>query len=320
MNLGGKANGFLGSEIVRQAVTSGFSVRGTDLGVNSPLDDIDYIQADILDLNNLTRAFVGMDAVIHCAGLAHIFDRDKAMNAPFMAVNATGTANVANAAAQAGVQHFVLISSVSVYGGSTPDLDERTPCKPDSLYAKSKYAAEQQAIDIAQANKMSLSILRMATLFGEGDPGNVARLMRTIDRGRFIWIGNGSNQKSLIYRSDAAKACIFAVQKPCNEIEIYNVSSPPTTMLEIVEGLASALGRNPPYFKIPAKLVTGSLELSQKVIRGSHKLMGLDQTVQKWLSDDVYDATKFCKRFGFRPQVGLMEGLQKEVNWYKRRH
>ena len=36
---------------------------------------------------------------------------------------------------------------------------------------------------------MALTILRLATLYGEGDPGNIKRLIRTIDQGRFIWIG-----------------------------------------------------------------------------------------------------------------------------------
>ena len=38
---------------------------------------------------------------------------------------------------------------------------------------------------------MALTILRLATLYGEGDRGNVGRLMRTPDRGRFLWIGGG---------------------------------------------------------------------------------------------------------------------------------
>jgi hypothetical protein len=43
---------------------------------------------------------------------------------------------------------------------------------------------------------MALTILRLATLYGEGDPGNVGRLMRALDRGRFLWIGDGSNRNS----------------------------------------------------------------------------------------------------------------------------
>ena len=60
---------------------------------------------------------------------------------------------------------------------------------------------------------MALTILRLATLYGEGDPGNVGRLMRTLDRGRFLWIGDGSNRKSLLYRGDAANACMAVAER-----------------------------------------------------------------------------------------------------------
>ena len=87
----------------------------------------------------------------------------------------------------------------------TPN-DENTPCNPVGPYALSKYNAELRAIEIARVSGMALAILRLATLYGEGNPGNVGRLMRALDRGRFLWIGDGSNRKSLLYRGDAARA------------------------------------------------------------------------------------------------------------------
>ena len=67
---------------------------------------------------------------------------------------------------------------------------------------------------------MALTILRLATLYGEGDPGNVGRLMRKLDRGRFLWIGDGSNRKSLLYKGDAARACMAVAERPASGITI----------------------------------------------------------------------------------------------------
>ena len=72
---------------------------------------------------------------------------------------------------------------------------------------------------------MALTILRLATLYGEGDPGNVGRLIRTLDRGRFLWIGDGSNRESLLYKGDAARACMAVAERPASGINIYNVSA-----------------------------------------------------------------------------------------------
>ena len=109
--------------------------------------------------------------------------------------------------------------------------------------AMSKWQADQRAIEIAGDNGMHLTILRLATLYGEGDPGNVARLMRLIDRGRFVWVGDGLNRKSLIHREDAARACVTAACSPGGGIRIDNVSALACSVRDLVEGLAVALGR-----------------------------------------------------------------------------
>lgn len=310
------ANGFLGSEIVQQAIVANLSVRTTDISPETLSPDVDYRPADILDLSSLNSIFRDVPLVIHAAGLAHIFDKTKAANAPFKEINEVGTANVAQAAANAGVKHFILISSVSVYGPFTRGVyDESKLCCPEGKYAESKYQAELHAIEIAKKSDMALTILRLATLYGEGDPGNVARLMRTIDRGRFIWIGNGSNRKSLLHSQDAARACLAVVQRPAIGVNIFNVSALPCTMREVVEGLAGALGKHIPPFGIPASLVRGISELFS--ILPVSRLQNLGATTRKWLADDVYDGRKFEHAFNFQSRVNLAEGLRREVAWYR---
>jgi nucleoside-diphosphate-sugar epimerase len=259
-----------------------------------------------------------IECVIHIAGLAHIFSRKNTATAPFKAANEIGTVNVARAAAEAGVQHFVLISSVSVYGPFTYGIyDEETPCFPVGPYAESKYQAEQRAIEVAKNTGMSLTIFRLATLYGEGDPGNIARLTRTIDKGRFFWIGDGSNQKSLLPKEDAARAILKVAQTHMNGINIYNVSAPPCTMREIVEGLSAALGRRIPKWHIPASLALNLTGLAARLVNGGGRLGNLYDTLMKWLANDIYDTNKFERAFNFKTQVELSQGLNQEVAWYR---
>ena len=312
------ANGFLGSELVRQLAGAGMQLRATDQHATARTAGLDYRPADLLRPDSLESVLDGVTAVIHAAGLAHIFDKSKAATALFKEVNERGTANVARAAAGAGVRHFILISSVSVYGPFTQGVyDESAPCRPEGPYAESKYQAEQRAIEIAQQSSMALTILRLATLYGEGDPGNVARLMRTIDRGRFIWVGNGSNRKSLLHRDDAARACVTVTLHPCTGIQIYNVSAPPYTMREVVEGLAAALGRTLPHWHIPTSLALRSAEILSRLVGHRGRLGSLHTTLEKWLADDAYDTSKFQQTFGFQIEMGLPEGLRREVAWYR---
>lgn len=311
------ANGFLGSEIVRQAVVfANLQIFACDKTAASNPPNIDYRCADILNLPSLNNALRGVSCVIHAAGLAHIFDKTKAANAPFKSVNEIGTANTVQAAADNGLRHFVLISSVSVYGGSRNGGAEDSGCYPQGPYAESKYQAEQRAIEIAEASGMALTILRLATVYGEGDPGNVARLMRSIDHERFIWIGNGLNRKSLLHREDVAQACLAVIQSPASAVMVYNVSAPPCTMREVVESLAGALGKRIPSFGIPASMVRGISGLLSGL--PISRLQTLGATTQKWLADDVYDGLKFAQAFNFQTQVNLTEGLRREVAWYRK--
>jgi nucleoside-diphosphate-sugar epimerase len=310
------ANGFLGREILSRFHVPGFSVQATDLGATSGASDIMYRKADITRPEHLKPVLENATIVIHVAGLAHIFSPDVNSDENFRQINEIGTANVAAAAAAVGVGHLILVSSVSVYGPYTQGTyDENTPCNPVGPYALSKYNAELRAIEIARKSGMALTILRLATLYGEGDPGNVGRLIRTLDSGRFLWIGDGSNRKSLLYKGDAARACMVVAERSASGINIYNISAPACSMREIVDSIADALGKRPFPMRVSAPLV---LLLSRHLSRiPNRRMAGLHQTVKKWLADDVYDTRRFEEDYSFQTKTSLEDGLKREVDRYR---
>jgi len=310
------AAGFLGATIVAQAVASGLSVSATDRVGSAKFSGVSFASADILDLNSLSKIFEGVDCVCHVAGLAHIFSPDAHSGEKFRQINEIGTANVASAASAAGVGHFILISSVSVYGTNAQGIyDEKTPCNPVGAYALSKYNAELRAIAIAQKSAMALTILRLATLYGEGDPGNVGRLMFALDKGRFLWVGNGSNRKSLLYKGDAARAVMAVIQRPASGVNIFNISAPPCTMREIVDGISNSLGKHPFPLHVPAPLAMLLSRYLSKIL--NRRISGLHQTLKKWLAEDVYDPRRFQEAYGFQTKTSLEVGLKREVDWYR---
>jgi nucleoside-diphosphate-sugar epimerase len=310
------ATGFLGAAIVKACLCDGFNVRTTGRSTNSTLALPDYAPADLLCREQIAPLLSGVDMIVHAAGLAHQFGRARHDMARFTEVNVGGTENIIRAAVHFGIQHVVLISSVAVYGRSAENED--VPCYPRGPYAESKYQAEQRAMEIAASSDLRLTVLRPATIYGEGDPGNVARLMRAIDRRRFIRIGKGDNRKSLIHRDDVASACLAVLQSRGSGISTYNISAPPCTMYEIVEGLAAALHRKIPRWHLPSGLIVGMADLSARLAGERGPFVALSSTVHKWLADDVYSAERFEATFRFRTAIDLMEGLRREVAWYRR--
>lgn len=311
------ANGFLGSAIVRKAINKGLLVKATDRFEKSIFDSVVYISADILQPSSLSAAIQNADVIIHAAGLAHIFNYPSTKEARFEEINVNGTRNVAYMAAGLGIKHFVLISSVSVYGNVSHGMNETAICHPEGAYAESKLQAERCLIDICEKKDMNLTILRLATLYGEEDPGNVARLIRAIDRGHFMWVGCGENLKSLLHRDDAARACVAAIETSMSGINIFNVSAAPIRMRDIVETIALALGRACPSLHIPAYFALNFAKVIKYASLNRGRLSTIYATLQKWLADDYYNSDKFCKTFNFQARVSLEEGIKREVEWYK---
>lgn len=312
------AGGFLGNAVVQHALRSGYPIRATSRSAGSRPDGVESRPADLRDLGALERAFDGATTVIHAAGLAHVFGRSAKNPEAFHAANVLGTLHAMTAAIRSSVRHLVLISSVSVYGGASREpRGELSSCTPEGAYARSKLESERIAIEAAVRGSIRLTILRMATIYGSGDPGNVARLFRTIDRSRFIWIGSGSNRKSLIHKKDAARACFAAARSPGPPVEVFNVSHLPVTMRDVVHTIGRALGRTVPDLRISTKGVLCVLNVVDSLIRRAPFIDRIRATLSKWTSNDSYSANKLQDKLGFIPLISLSEGIEEEADWYR---
>lgn len=305
------ASGFLGSTIVGLAREAGWKVRALDRNPPMKSEDIEIFVGDIADSGILRKACEGASAIIHAAGLAHVFGPSAKDSDSFNAVNEVGAARVIEAAVATGIRRVVHVSSVSVYGSHTDGMcAESHPCNPAGAYAISKLKAERRAMECVGQSDVSLKILRFATMYGDGDRGNVARLIVALRRGRFVWPGSGLNKKSLIHKVDAARACLRALEKDGEGVEIYNVSAPPVSLQEIVSAICSAMGKPVPRMRIPASLLGVSRIFA--LIPG--KPRSLSESLAKITRDDAYDASLFNSIYNFQTVVALEEGMRHAVN------
>ncbi|MEQ1904588.1 MAG: sugar transferase [Pirellulaceae bacterium] len=314
------ATGFLGSEILKVGSNS---LRVVGLGRTASLADPSVQRVDFETIS--PSAFQGVDQVIHTIGLAHQFGRRADNRTAFEQTNVDLTRRTAVAAAEAGVRHFILISSVAVYGSGEVSRTELDPCLPQGNYGETKLAGEQAAINTLNDTATKLTILRLATLYGPGDRGNVHRLINGLRRGTFPSIGKGENQKTLLHVRDAAIACLkvaeafstsdINAQQPA--VEVFNVAAPPVRMREIVQEICSSLQISPPRFKLKEKLARDVVNLADLVFRhrgAGAKLKGL---VHKWLRDDLYDGQRFNSRFSFSPSISLADGIRSQIKAYR---
>lgn len=317
------ASGFVGRAIVADLLERGHQVAAV-FGPRSSVprateDDIEYVKADVADPNSV-HALIKLgpsDAVIHAAGIAHRFG--KTDDSEYQRVNVQGVRNVAGLSAQLGARRFVLISSVLVYGRegrvAGRPVAEDDDCQPVDAYAKSKLDGELAATEVCRQHGIPISILRPAPIIGEGSKGNFARLIAALHRGRFVWIGNGSNLKSLVYVGDVARVAVRVAEQSEKSFEILNVAAEPVAMRDIVNMIAVRLEKSPPKIAIPPSLILPTLRVARAT-----PLKGIGDrlytTLETWLSEDVYTSERLSNSYDLGPTVTINEAIEREVGYY----
>jgi len=174
----------------------------------------EFIEGDILDPSAMRRALEDVDIVVHLAAIVKTpfsFDHPQWTEQ----INHWGTARVVEHCIDAGVRHFIFVSSTSVYGIGGP-FDESAPCQPVGPYAQSKWLAEQSVRLAARDRGLPATILRMATIYGIAPvirfDAIVNRFAYLAGMGRFLTIhGNGEQMRPLIHISDASAAILYCL-------------------------------------------------------------------------------------------------------------
>ena len=310
------ASGFVGRALIAELPQNEFDVTTTGRKLIENLPN--YFRAEITSAASLEKhldALRGTEAIVHSAGLAHQFGAQD--EKAFYQVNVEGTRHVAALAAKLEVRHFVLISSVAVYGrrGKIP-VDESVLPTPQGIYAQTKFLAEQTAREICERSNIKLTILRLATVYGEGDAGNINRLINLLDKNRFVWIGEGRNLKSLIYHRDAARAVCLVLGNPQNGV--YNVVGQTIEMRRIVKSLALALGKRGPFLMVPKSWPLAAGRFAALLSGHNSRVLRWRETLEKWLSDDAFSGAKFSREFNFAAQTEIEQGLRREVACYQK--
>ena len=197
-------------------------------------------------------------AFVHCAGLAHVQRESLEMQRQLWRVNVDGTRLVVDLCRRLGIGLVVYVSSTSVYGadrrsGAVPRSEEAAT-NPDSVYGKSKLAAEQ----VAAASGLDWRVARPATLFGVGDTANFFRLAKAIRQRRFVIPGSGEARKSCL-PVDVAAHCIATLATDDDPAwRLVNLALPqPPTLHEICQAMAVAC-QVPAPRSVPNWLVAGA--------------------------------------------------------------
>ena len=166
------STGFLGSEIVRQAVEQGHEVTALHRKTSSltRLNDlkINLIEGDVSDLQSLKRGMEGTDFCIHTAGDTSYFLKDRTRQ---QQINVVGVKNIVTAAHSQGIRRLIHTSSVAAIGfdpaGSPVDETAVWNWPFHLPYMETKRDGEIVARSGA-SDRMEVIVLNPATVMGPG--------------------------------------------------------------------------------------------------------------------------------------------------------
>ena len=178
-------------------ITGKNSYIGTSLE-NWLMREPDKYKVDTVDMKDGSwkeKDFSQYDVVFHVAGIAHIKETSDNQDL-YYKVNRDLAYETAQKAKQDGLEQFIFLSSMSVYGIENGVIDMDTILKPNSAYGKSKIEAED-LINKLQDNSFTVATLRPPMVYGEGCRGNYPRLVGLALKTPIF--PNVDNKRSMIY-------------------------------------------------------------------------------------------------------------------------
>ena len=246
------AAGTIGRPLTAALASAGYAVRAAAREPRAPSapPGVETVRlGDLAEPFDWSPLLAGIDAVVHLAGIAHIGAR--AAETQYDRVNHLATAELARAAAEAGVRHFIFVSSIRAQSGAQADhvLCEADTPQPTEPYGRSKLAAEAAVREAG----IDSTILRLVLVCAPGAKGNLADLMRLARLPLPLPFAAIDNRRSLLALENLISATRFALEDPRARNEIFIVADPQAVSIgEIVATCRRALGRGPGLIACPA--------------------------------------------------------------------
>ena len=265
--------GFIGTHLAQHVLEHGLAERVYLVDLNEPRD-LRYTQV----LNSGLRAgkvvFVAHDVrkpippgllperadVIF--NLAAVHREPGHLPQEYFETNLSGAKNVCAWASEVGTGMLIFTSSISPYGPSDERKTETSSPAPVTPYGSSKLGAEKIHIDWQAAEEgRKLLILRPGVVFGPGEGGNVTRLVRSLVKGYFVYLGNRKTIKAAGYVKELCLVAMFGMEtlrKSDFSLLLLNFTmDPPPSMQQMVDAVLKAIGKTRMPLSVPQTLMLG---------------------------------------------------------------
>jgi nucleoside-diphosphate-sugar epimerase len=319
------ATGLLGSHLAEQLRTRGERVRA----LVRPNSDTTFLRqlgvelavGDLIEPDSLHRAVAGADVVYHCAARVGDWGPWRAFQREVI----DATSNLLDACRVAGVGRVLHVSSIIVYG-HPPICSERftedEPLGQDlwlwDYYCRAKVRAEE----LCRQYPGDLTIVRPSWMYGPRDRTTLPRVIKALDAGRVAILGDGDNLLNVVYAGDVAEGAMLAANHPQAKGQAYNLSSEgEITQQDFLNLLADSLGRPRMRRHVSYRMAFWGGFLSEvigRIIRIRRPPHLTRYAVALIGRSTRFSIAKAYEHLGWRPRVGIHEGVRRTLEWYSK--
>ena len=291
------SSGFVGRRLVAALAGAGYKVRAASRspGAVGFGDNVAAVRLpNLAERINWDPLLVDVAYVVHLAGVAH---RGAAVSEEmYDRINHVAVADLATAAAKAGLARLIFISSIGSQSGPSAEhvLSEADEPCPTTRYGRSKLAAEIAL----RACGVPHTILRPVLIYGPNAPGNMGMLVRLAAAPWPLPLRALTGRRSLLAIDNLISAIEFAMKSPATRNESYVIADlDALTLPEIIGVLRAAIARSPRLFPFPQWLLANAL-----------RMIGQGDLWQRLGGSLIVNPAKLIAA-GWRPAVDTREGL-----------
>jgi UDP-glucose 4-epimerase len=302
------ATGFLGPYVTAALAAAGWRVR---LAVRRALpqpSDVDVAMVGaITGATDWQAALTGIDAVVHLAGLAHRgVAAQEAERDLYFETNTRATLHLAEAAAAAGVRHFVFASSIAINGAVAEEsrpFRESDPPAPQTVYGSTKAAAEAGLAAIAGRCGMTVDAIRPPMIYGRHARGSFHSLSLAIGLHLPLPLGAVRNRRAFVAAENVASFIAFRLAQPTPGFAAFIVADDEqVSTADFCRRMGRAMHTRVLLLPVPLPALSWGLRAA-----------GAGGLVDSVLGSLVVDTAK-ARSTGWRPDFSLDDGLRRALD------
>ena len=311
------ATGLLGSHLIKELSESEEKVRAIfrkSIPVGYPAN-IEWVEADILDVISLEHAFEDIDHVYHCAGAVSFNPKQKEQ---LYKTNVDGTANVVNAAIDAGVKKLLYVSSVASLGRIREHeiINEKmqwTEETSNSEYGRSKFLAEME-VWRGIGEGLNAVIINPSIILGAGDWNNGSTQLFKSAYHEFPWYTEGIS--GFVDVLDVVHAMKILMSGKSSG-ERFIISGDNKSYKDIFTNIALEFNNKPPFKKVTPFIasIVWRMEAIKALITGKNPLLTKETaiTAQAKVNFDNSKFTYYAVNFEYTPIENTIKRVCEEL-------